>query len=158
MNSDPHSYKDGFREIVVFLMADAVGRALLEFRPDKDGNLTDVFYPSGSIELKDHADSRSDYREIALRREIAEEFRNGVLVGQTRFLGEIKVPEIGLVFYAYWVSSWTGDPGSHTYEDGAPFGELHWVWLDDVARLNPYDSTAKMTAMLRGALARRRAG
>jgi hypothetical protein len=150
--SDPHSYRDGFREGVVFLLVDSEQRVLLECRPDKNGKFTDIFYPSGSIEVKDHTDGRTDYREVALYREIGEEFRDGVTIGRIQHLGDVKVPEIGLVFYVYWIESWSGSPGDHTYEDGAPFGELRWTPLDEVRHLSPYDSTARMTKMLREAI------
>jgi hypothetical protein len=60
---------------------------LLECRPDGRGGFDDIFYPSGSIEMKDHADGRN-YREMAQRREIAEEFRDGVTVQAVEFLGQ----------------------------------------------------------------------
>ena len=74
-----YSYRNGLREGVAFLLLDRSGRVLLECRPDGRGGFDDVFYPSGSIELKDHADG-GDYREVALYREIGEEFRDGVAV------------------------------------------------------------------------------
>jgi len=79
-------------------------------------------------------------------------FEVAVEVEHVRYLGDVKALAIGLVFYVYWIASWSGDPGSHTYEDGAPFGELRWLPLDEVTRVNGYDSTAEMTKMLREAL------
>lgn len=153
MNVDPHSYKDGLREGVAFLLVDASDRVLLECRPDGRGTFTDVFYPSGSIEIKDHGDPNVDYREAALRREVCEEFRGGVSVGKLSYLGDVKVPEIGLVFYIYWVAAWSGDPGQHTYEEGSPFGQLKWFPLDEVKNLSGFDSTSRITQMLRSAMA-----
>ena len=94
---------------MAFLLLDRKGHVLLECRPDGRGGFDDIFYPSGSIEMKDHADGR-DYRETALRREIAEEFRDGVTIQAVEFLGEVEVPAIGLVFYVYWLAAWASTP------------------------------------------------
>ncbi len=102
--------------------------------------------------MKDHADGRKDYREVALRREIDEEFRGGVTVDRIRYLGDVEVPAIGIVFYVYWIASWSGDPGAHTYEEGVPFGKLRWLPLGEVSTVNSYDSTARMTKMLEEAI------
>jgi 8-oxo-dGTP pyrophosphatase MutT (NUDIX family) len=150
-----YSYRNGLREAVAFLLLDRNGQVLLECRPDGRGGFGDTFYPSGSIEMKDHADG-GDYRETALRREIAEEFRDGVTVRAVEFLGEVEVPAIGLVFYAYWIAAWSGDPGEHTYEDGLPFGRLRWMAIDEVRTVSAFDSTARMTNMLRMAVERSR--
>lgn len=147
-----HSYRDGLREGVAFLLVNERRRVLLEWRPDKDGNHTDVFFPSGSIEMKDHGHEGLDYREVALRREIGEEFRGGVVVGRVQYIGEEKVPAIGLTFYVYWVAAWSGDPGAWTWEDGAPHARLQWTPIDEVESTIPFDSGAHMVAMLRAAL------
>jgi 8-oxo-dGTP pyrophosphatase MutT (NUDIX family) len=152
MDTDPYSYRDGLREGVAFLLVDGQGRVLLEWRPDKDGNHTDVFYPSGSIEMKDHGHDGADYREVALRREVGEEFRGGVRIERLQYLGEEKVREIGLTFYVYWVAAWSGDPGEYTWEDGAPHARLRWTPIDEVKDVVPYDSGTRMTDMLRAAL------
>jgi len=152
MDDDPYSYRDGLREGVAFLLVDRQGRVLLECRPDKDGNHTDLFYPSGSIERRDHR-AGADYREVALLREIGEEFRCAVTVERVQYLGEVKVPAIGLTFYTYWITAWSGDPGDWTWEDGAPHARLRWTGLDEVEHLIPYDSGTEMTDMLRSALA-----
>jgi len=148
-----YSYRNGLREAVAFLLVDQTGRVLLECRPDKHGGFGDIFYPSGSIEMKDHADGL-DYREVALRREIAEEFRGGVIIQSLELLGEVAVREIGLVFYVYWIAAWSGEAGEHTYEDGMPFGQLRWMAIDEVQAVSAFDSTAQMTGMLNDALRR----
>ena len=149
-----HSYRDGLREGVAFLLVDDRRRVLLEWRPDKDGNHTDVFLPSGSIERKDHGHNGIDYREVALRREIGEEFRGGVTVERVRYLGETKVPAIGLTFYVYWVESWSGDPGGWTWEDGAPHARLGWTPIEAVKDVIPWDTGALMAEMLQAAMQR----
>ncbi len=149
---DIHSYRDGLREGVAFLLVDKRDRVLLEWRPDADGNHTDVFFPSGSIEMKDHGHAGLDYREVALRREVGEEFRGGVSVERVRYLGETKVPAIGLTFYVYWVEAWSGDPGGWTWEDGAPHARLQWTALDQVENVIPWDTGALMAEMLRTAM------
>jgi 8-oxo-dGTP pyrophosphatase MutT (NUDIX family) len=151
-DADLYSYRDGLREGVVFLLVDDRQRVLLEWRPDKDGNLTDVFFPSGSIERKDHGHDGADYREIALRREVGEEFRGGVTVGRVRYLGEAKVPAIGLIFHVCWVESWSGDPGDWTWEDGAPHARLAWIPLDAARNVIPWNTGALMVDMLRAAM------
>ena len=148
-----HSYRDGLREGVAFLLVDDRRRVLLEWRPDKDGNHTDVFFPSGSIERKDHGHDGIDYREVALRREIGEEFRGGVTVERVRYLGEVKVPAVGLTFYTYWIAAWSGDPGAWTWEDGAPHARLLWVPIDEIGRHIAYDTGTEMADMLKAALA-----
>src|SRR5262245_60249319 len=65
MSMTNYSYRNGLREAVAFLLLDRKGHVLLECRPDERGGFSDVFYPSGSIEMKDYADGR-DYRETAL--------------------------------------------------------------------------------------------
>ena len=150
--ADAYVHRDGLREAVVFLLVDDERRVLLECRPDGQGGFTDVFFPSGSIETRDMRDDGSDYRENALRREVFEEFRDGVAVQRLRLLGEVAVPEIGLLFFVYWVVSWTGDAGRHSYEEGEPFGELRWLPADDVHRIFPWESGKRMAAMLTAAL------
>src|SRR5260221_14794615 len=103
-----HAYRDGLREGVAFLLVDGRRRALLEWRPDKDGNHTDVFFPSGSIERKDHGHDGVDYREGALRRENGGGFPGGRPVERVRYLGETKVPASGLTFYVHLVGAWAG--------------------------------------------------
>lgn len=127
-------------------------RVLLEWRPDKDGNHTDVFFPSGSVERKDHGHDGIDYREVAVRREIGEESRGGVAVGRVRYLGETKVPAIGLIFYVYWVEAWSGDPGAWTWEDGAPHARLGWVPIETVKDVIAWDTGALMAEMLQAAM------
>jgi 8-oxo-dGTP pyrophosphatase MutT (NUDIX family) len=151
MTVDVHSYRGGLREGVAFLLLDLSGRVLLECRPDRNGELTDIFYPSGSIELRDHTGD-ADYRKVALLREIEEEFRGGVRVERVQYLGEVQVPEIGLTFYTYWIASWSGDPGEWTWEDGARHARLRWVRLDEVSDYIAYESGARMTALIRNAL------
>ena len=92
MTDATYSYRSGLREGVAFLLVDDRGRTLLECRPVKNGDPTDIFYPSGSIEMKDHIGDGFDYREVALRREIAEEFRDGVAVERLEFLGDVEIP------------------------------------------------------------------
>lgn len=151
ITDDLYSYRDGLREGVAFLLVNARRHVLLECRPDRDGKLTDVFYPSGSIETKDHVPG-ADYREVAVLREIGEEFRGGVTVERVQYLGEEKVPAIGLTFYVYWVAAWSGDPGEWTWEDGAPHARLRWTPIDEVKHAIPYDSGTRMTEMLRLAI------
>ncbi len=151
MNDDVYSYRDGLREGVVFLLLDDKRRVLIECRPDNQGKFTDLFYPSGSIEVTDHKDEQSDYRETALRREVGEEFRNGVKIEHLQYLGICRIPEVGLVFYVYWVASWSGDPGKHKYEDHEPFGELRWMSINEAKSAIPYDSGTQIADMLEAA-------
>jgi 8-oxo-dGTP pyrophosphatase MutT (NUDIX family) len=153
-DTDPYSYRGRLREGVAFLLVDNRRRVLLEWRPDKDGKHTDVFYPSGSIEMKDHGHDGIDYREVALRREIGEEFRGGVTVERVLYLGETKVPAIGLIFYVYWVEAWSGDPGGWTWEDGAAHARLEWTPIDVVKDVIPWETGALMTQMLQAAMQR----
>lgn len=155
MNGDTYSYLGDLREAVAFLMLDEERRVLLECRPDKHVTFTDLFFPSGSIEAKDHRGGQADYRETALRREVFEEFRDGVKVDRLQLLGDVAVPEIGILFYVYWVVSWSGDPGSHSYEEGEPFGELRWSPLSEVRNVFPYESGRQMADMLTVALGSR---
>jgi 8-oxo-dGTP pyrophosphatase MutT (NUDIX family) len=150
--ADSYLYRDGLREAVVFLLVDDTRRVLMECRPDGRGTFTDIFFPSGSIETKDRQDDRLDYRETALRREIFEEFRDGVTVERLQLLGEVPVPAIGILFYVYWVVSWSGDPGSHSYEDDARFGELRWLPVGDVRSIFPWESGRQMADMLTAVL------
>ena len=90
MNSDPYSYRDGLREAVAFLLLDEERRVLLECRLDNHGTFTDIFLPSGFIETKNHKGNQADYREVALRREVLEEFRDGVRVDRLQLLGDVK--------------------------------------------------------------------
>jgi hypothetical protein len=152
MDEPAYSWRDGLREGVAFLLTDRQRRVLLEWRPDKDGNHTDVFFPSGSIEMKDHRPG-VDYREVALLREIGEEFRGGVAVERVHYLGEVKVPAIGLTFYTYWIAAWSGDAGEWTWEDGAPHARLLWATIDEAVALIPWDTGAEMAGLLKAAMA-----
>ncbi|MBM3650385.1 MAG: NUDIX domain-containing protein [Alphaproteobacteria bacterium] len=152
MTADPYLYRDGLREAVVFLLVDDKRRVLMECRPDGRGTFSDIFFPSGSIERRDREDDRFDYREAAVRREVSEEFRDGVAVETLQLLGEVPVPAIDILFYVYWVTSWSGDPGSHSYEEDAPFGELRWLSVDGVRDIFPWESGRQMADLLTAAL------
>lgn len=88
-----------------------------------------------------------------MRREIGEEFRGGVTVEGVTYLGEVTVPAIGLTFYTYWVSDWSGDPGEWTWEDGAPHAKLQWASIDEAVTFIPWDTGAEMADLLKVAMA-----
>jgi hypothetical protein len=111
-----------------------------------------VFYPSGSIEMKDHRDG-ADYREESRcsRDRSARKFRGGVTVERVRYLGEVKVPAVGLTFLHLLDRRLVGDPGAWTWEDGAPHARLLWVLnrRDRSSILPTTSGTGKWADMLR---------
>jgi 8-oxo-dGTP pyrophosphatase MutT (NUDIX family) len=123
------SYKEGYKEGVIFLFYDD-GSILLEHRPIDDG--TETFIPNGTIEERDKlSDNHDDYVVAALHREVDEELSGKVTVNSIDKLCEYQVEEPALWFYSYLVTDWDGEFPDHTVEDGEQYAELEWVPLDE---------------------------
>jgi 8-oxo-dGTP pyrophosphatase MutT (NUDIX family) len=123
------SYKEGYKEGVIFLFYDD-GSILLEHRPIDDG--TETFIPNGTIEEQDKlSDNHDDYVVAALHREVDEELSGKVTVNSIDKLCEYQVEEPALWFYSYLVTDWDGEFPDYTVEDGEQYAELEWVPLDE---------------------------
>lgn len=82
LDGDRYSFCDGYLEAVVFVFYDQKTKKLLvEKRPNGD-----IFFPSGKIEKKDH-DYKEDYKTVALKREVKEEFAGKVSFDYYQYLG-----------------------------------------------------------------------
>ena len=142
-----YSYKGKFREGVVFAFYKD-GKILIEHRPDaKGGTGKDVFFTNGSIEMKDHGKDQ-DYRIVAHNREVNEEFDGNIVPTDTRYLGELEVPEINLVFYVYLTLGWEGTMPAYTIEEGKKFADLEWIELDRQSEYFKYPSAFTICDMI----------
>lgn len=141
-----YSFKNGWREGVIFVFFDN-GKINIEYRPSENGK-EEIFFTNGSIEDKDHG-SEEDYRVIALKREVNEEFDGKVEISEYNYLGEIKVNAINVIFYVYVINSWKGELPDYTIEDGEKFSRVEWVDLDKVDNVFEYDSAREISALIR---------
>jgi 8-oxo-dGTP pyrophosphatase MutT (NUDIX family) len=144
-----YSYKDGYREGVIFLFYKD-GRILIEHRPKEDGGI-ETFIPNGSIEDKDHG-QELDYKLVALHREVYEEFQGKVKVNNCKKISEYKVDEIKIIFYTYVVDDWDGEIPEYTIEDGEKFADLELVRLDDFRNYLKLDSAVDACLALKNYL------
>lgn len=102
----------------------------------------DVFIPNGSIENSDKLDDGSDYRIVALHREISEEFENKLLVrnSDVNFIDTFYVDDIMVVFHLYLITDWVGDVPNYSVDDDISKVPLIWVSLLDAYDAIPYES------------------
>lgn len=120
------SYRDGLTEAVMFVFK-RDNQILIEHRFDKKP--PEPYIPNGSIEMKDRieAGDQGDYREVALRREINEEFKGKITPLEYKPLSEFTVEERKSIFYIYLISKWFGEFERYSVEDGEIAAELEWV-------------------------------
>lgn len=134
--SDFYSYKEGYREGVLFAFY-REGQVLLEDRGlgfDKE-----AFFPNGSIEEKDKEDTE-DYVKTALFREIREEFAGKIEVNKLIYLGELKVDEINVIFYIYCIVDWKGTFPKYIVEVGEKDSKIKMFPLDEARKIVKYNS------------------
>lgn len=100
---------------------------LIEHRYDKVP--PEPYIPNGSIEMKDRrkAGPTGNYREVALRREIDEEFDGKITPTEYKPISEFTVEERNSIFYIYLISKWLGEFGEYSYEDGEIAAKLEWA-------------------------------
>lgn len=120
------SYRDGNTEAVMFVFKRGT-EILIEHRYDKEP--PEPYIPNGTIEMKDRreAGDQENYRDVALRREISEEFNGKVTPLQYEPLSEFTVEERKSIFYIYLVSSWSGEFEEYSVEDGDRAAKLEWA-------------------------------
>lgn len=118
--------KDGHMEAVMFVFKRG-DEILIEHRYDKTP--PEPYIPNGSIEMKDRkeAGEQGDYKDVALRREICEEFNGKITPLEYKLLSEFTVKERNSIFYIYLVSRWLGAFEKYSYEDGNTAARLEWV-------------------------------
>lgn len=133
------SYKDGYKEGVAFCFYKD-GKVLLEDRGRGFNN--EAFFPSGTIELKDKIDG--NYIEVALLREIKEEFQGQIIVNSHVYLGEIKVDAIGVIFYLYLITDYHGSFPDVIKEEGELDSTIRFFTLNECKKLFKYDSAFEM--------------
>lgn len=121
-----YSYRDGKTEAVMFVFK-RDNQLLIEYRFDKEP--PEPYIPNGSIEMKDKiaAGDQGDYREVALRREIDEEFNGKITPVKYEYLSEFTVEQRKSIFYIYKVSKWLGEFERYSVEEGKVAAELEWV-------------------------------
>ena len=146
-----YSYKNNLREGVIFAFS-RDGKLLIEHRPGDNGE-EETFFTNGSIETKDYG-TNTDYRIVALNREVGEEMDNKIAIKIFHYLGELKVEAIGVIFYIYLITDWKGDMPDHTIEDGQKFSRLQWVDLSKADDYFKYDSAKEICDKIRTFLAR----
>ncbi|MFW9875873.1 MAG: NUDIX domain-containing protein [Candidatus Thorarchaeota archaeon] len=142
------SYKGNYIEAVVFVFYKN-GKVLIENRPsnpDHTGPKAN-FFPSGKIDKDDH-NYDEDYRTIALKREILEEFENKIKFKDHHYLGEVKVDPIKIHFYVYLITDFKGSFPKYTIEKGEKFADLFWIDLNDKEKYFIYDSAFQICDMV----------
>lgn len=133
--SDIYSYKDGYREGVLFAFYKD-GKVLLEDRGlgfDKE-----AFFPNGSIEVKDKV--TENYIQVALFREISEEFNGRIQVNKMVYLGELKVGEINVLFYLFCIVDWKGELPDYIIEKDEKDSQIKMFSLEEARKIVKYNS------------------
>lgn len=133
-----YTYNNGYREGVVFVFLKDMDQILVEHRPLDEENY-ETFFTSGSIETKDYK-SNIDYRIMALKREINEEFQKKIKIKEYKYLNEIKVDEINVIFYVYLITEWEGNMPNFTIEEGKKHADLQWVKLEEKEKIFRFQS------------------
>lgn len=137
------TYKNGYREGVVFAFLKNYDTVLIEKRPVEDSKC-EVFFTSGSIEDKDYKSCKNckdkDYKISALFREVSEEFEDNVNINKYVYLNEMKVDEINVIFYIYLVTDWDGIMPGYTVERGEKFAQLMWINLNEKEKYFKFES------------------
>jgi hypothetical protein len=142
-----YSYKAGVKEAVVFVFHQN-DKVLIEHRPcENSGTYNNIFFTTGSIEMKDH-EGIEDYKIAALKREISEEFDQNVIPKSFVYLGEVDVTAINFIFYVYLISEWKGQMPNYTIEEGKKFSDLEWIKLSDKSKYFKYDSAFLICDMI----------
>lgn len=134
MNS-VYSYKDGYREGVLFVFYKN-GMVLLEDRGL--GFDREAFFPNGSVETKDKESKQ--YIKTALFREIKEEFADRIKVKRMIDLGQLKVDEINVVFYIFCIIEWEGDFPEYIIEPGELDSQIEMFTLENARKVVKYKS------------------
>ncbi|MBT3393923.1 MAG: hypothetical protein HN411_02285 [Waddliaceae bacterium] len=118
------SYKDNRMEAVVFVFYKD-GKVLIENRPDgpdHSGPKTN-FFPSGKIDKKDH-DSCEDYRIVALKREVSEEFENKITFSDHQYLGELDADPVNIHFYVYLITDFKPMIATYIFFSAIELGKM----------------------------------
>jgi 8-oxo-dGTP pyrophosphatase MutT (NUDIX family) len=105
------------------------------------------FFPSGKIDQKDH-DVDEDYKIVALKREISEEFREQISCDKFYFLGEITAEPIKIHFYVYLVTDFEGIMPKFTVEDGKKFANLVWIKPEEAKKYFIHDTAFEICNMI----------
>ncbi len=142
-----YSYKEGFREGVIFAFYND-GKILIEHRPTDKTGIKDTFFTNGSIEEKDHLDGE-DYKKVALFREVEEEFDSNIEILQYSYYGELKVLEINVVFYIYCITEWKGEMPKYTIEEGKKFADLQWISILEANKYLLYKSSLEIVEKIK---------
>jgi len=129
LNKMADYYKDGFLEAVMFAFYKN-GKILIEHRPSKNNDEKEAFIPNGRIDRSD-LNKNDDYRIVALKREINEEFNNNVKPLKFKYVMTFIVEKLKIRFYVYLVAEWSGEMPKFTVENSKKFADLEWIKLKD---------------------------
>ena len=135
-----YSYKDGFLEGVVFCFYKG-GKVLLEDRGKGFDN--EAFFTNGSIEATDKK-CDDNYILSALHREIAEEFNGQISPKNEIYLGQLRVPEINVLFYIYCMTDWDGNFPEHISETSEPDSVIKFFDIQSAKQILKYDSALEI--------------
>jgi 8-oxo-dGTP pyrophosphatase MutT (NUDIX family) len=137
------SYKNGLIEGVVFCFYKD-GKILLE---DKGkGFNVEAIFPNGKIENKDKINN--DYIVNALYREVSEEFNNQIVIKNEKYLGQLKVHEINVLFYVFLITEWDGEFPNIIKENGEPDSKLLFFTIGEANELFKHDNLLTMLEMI----------
>lgn len=114
--------KNGYREAVLFIFFKN-HQILVEHRPQKSG--FEIFIPNGNIEEEDLS-GEENYRIVAMKREINEEFDNNIQLNQYYSLGSYIARKPNIKFYGYLIVDWVGHIPRYTIEENRRFAKLEW--------------------------------
>lgn len=140
-----YTYKNGYREGVVFAFFKN-DMILIENRP-VGNNQYEIFFTSGSIEDKDYIHN-SDYKVVAMLREVSEEFEDRLNIINYIYLDEIKVNEINVVFYIYLITEWEGSVPEFTIEEGEKFSKVEWIKLSEKNNYFEFESAFEICSRI----------
>ncbi|MDY0138448.1 MAG: NUDIX domain-containing protein [Candidatus Izemoplasmatales bacterium] len=129
------SYKNGLIEAVVFCFYKD-GKILLEDRGK--GFDVEALFPNGKIEIKDKFNN--EYVLNALHREVSEEFNKQISIKKEKYLGQIEVAEINVLFYLFLIIEWEGDFPSVIKEKGKLDSRVSFFTIDEAKALFKHDN------------------
>jgi hypothetical protein len=130
------SYREGFIEAVMFAFSKGED-LLVEHRLEVDP--PEPFIPNGKIEMRDRYGGDSvDYKEVALKREIDEEFQGRIEPLEYELISEYPVEEIRVIFYIYLINNWSGEFPEYSVEEGEKSAILEWKTASEAKTLFKY--------------------
>ena len=129
-------------EAVLFLFIKG-NQVLLEYRLTATGKFEEVLVPGGGIDHRDRIDGK-DHREVAMHREINEEYAKLVKAHTYTYIDYVDTIDKNLRFHIFFVHGWDGEHPAMMDHDG---DKAKLVWMDIAEAKNVIQSEAGVFAI-----------